>query len=210
MRQCDLAGTRPAPTADESSVAGGVVRRAKWPAADERLARAAKDDDGDRKPHQERIEEYEASVRANRLLATALRAQGLAEDADVFAYRAQLMQRGLRFQRWQFGRWFVSWGLAALSGYGYKLGRIFAAYAIVVLTFAALFLLPTALNGAIPTIQQAADSLQISLNAIHGRVFFAQFGLDTLQSWLATAESVIGIVIEGVFVAMLIQRFFGK
>jgi hypothetical protein len=30
------------------------------------------------------------------------------------------------------------------------LGRIFAAYAIVVLTFAALFLLPTVLNGAVP------------------------------------------------------------
>jgi hypothetical protein len=50
--------------------------------------------------------------------------------------------------------------------------------------------------------------LQISLNAIHGRVFFVQFGLDSLQSWLATAESVIGIVIEGVFVAMIIQRLF--
>jgi hypothetical protein len=102
----------------------------------------------------------------------------------------QLMQRGLRFQRRQIGPWLVSWGLAALSGYGYKLGRIFAAYAIVVLTFAALFLLPTILN------------------AIHGRVFFVQFGLDTLQSWLATAESVIGVVIEGVFVAMIIQRLF--
>ena len=158
--------------------------------------------------HKKRIDDYEAAVRANRLLATALRAQGLAEDADVFAYRAQLMQRGLRFQRRQFGRWLTSWGLAALSGYGYRLGRIFVAYAIVVLTFAALFLLPTILNGAIPTIQQGADALQISLNAIHGRVFFAQFDLDTLQSWLATAESVIGIVIEGVFVAMIIQRLF--
>jgi Pentapeptide repeats (8 copies) len=158
--------------------------------------------------HASLIMQYEAAVRANRLLATALRAQGLAEDADVFAYRAQLMQRGLRFQRRQFGRWLISWGLAALSGYGYRLGRIFAAYAIVVLTFAALFLLPTVLNGAIPSVQEAADALQISLNAIHGRVFFVQFGLDTLQSWLATAESVIGIVIEGVFVAMIIQRLF--
>jgi hypothetical protein len=30
----------------------------------------------------------------------------------------------------------------------------------------------------------------------------------TLQSWLATAESIIGIVIEGVFVALIIQRLF--
>jgi hypothetical protein len=178
------------------------------PLGDELVARAGKQRDGRRKSEWQRTEEYEAAVRANRLLATALRSQGLAEDADVFAYRAQLIQRGLRFQRWQFGRWFVSWGLALLSGYGYKLGRIFAAYAIVVLTFAALFLLPTVLNGTVPTIQQTADAMQISLNAIHGRVFFVQFGLDTLQSWLATAESVIGIVIEGVFVAMIIQRLF--
>jgi hypothetical protein len=54
------------------------------------------------------------------------------------------------------------------------------------------------------------DAFQISLNAIHGRVFFVQFGLDTFQSWLATLESIIGIVIEGTFVAMLIQRFFGR
>jgi|SRR6516164_6092437 hypothetical protein len=50
--------------------------------------------------------------------------------------------------------------------------------------------------------------MQISFNAIHRRVIFAQFALDTLQSWLATAESVIGVVIEGVFVAMIIQRLF--
>jgi hypothetical protein len=54
----------------------------------------------------------------------------------------------------------------------------------------------------------AADVVQFSLNAIHERVFFAQFHFDTLQSWLATAESVIGIAIEGVFVATLIQRLF--
>jgi uncharacterized protein YjbI with pentapeptide repeats len=178
------------------------------PLGDEKRARAAKDDNGKRKSRSARIGEHEAALRANRLLATALRTQGLAEDADIFAYRAQLMQRRLRFQRRQFGRWLVSWGLALLSGYGYRLGRIFAAYAIVVLTFSGLFLLPSILNGAIPTIQQAADALQISINAIHGRVFFVQFGLDTLQSWLATAESVIGIVIEGVFVAMIIQRLF--
>jgi hypothetical protein len=46
----------------------------------------------------------------------------------------------------------------------------------------------------------------MSLIAIHRRVFFVQLGLDTLQSWLATAESVI--VIECVFIAKLIQRLF--
>jgi len=69
-------------------------------------------------------------------------------------------------------------------------------------------LIPVFAAGGVPTIQNILDALQISLNAIHGRVFFVQFGLDTLQSWLATAESVIGIIIEGVFVAMIIQRLF--
>jgi hypothetical protein len=63
------------------------------------------------------------------------------------------------------------------------------------------------LNGAIPTILQGADTLQISLDSIHGAPPSCS-SADTLQSWLATAESVIGMVIEGVFVAMLIQRLY--
>jgi hypothetical protein len=58
--------------------------------------------------------------------------------------------------------------------------------------------------------QQVLDALQVSSNAIHGRVFFTLLGLDTVQSWLATTESIAGIVIEGACVAMLIQRFFGR
>jgi hypothetical protein len=57
------------------------------------------------------------------------------------------------------------------------------------------------------TVRMSEQAVQPQ-TTIHGRVFFAQFHLDTLQSWLATAESVIGIVIEGVFVAMIIQRLF--
>jgi hypothetical protein len=101
--------------------------------------------------------------------------------------------------------------LAELAGYGYRLGRILVAYALIVGVFAAAFLASDVVSGQAPlTVPQAFDALQISLNAVHGRVFFAQFHLDTLQSWLATAESIVGIVIEGVFVAMLIQRFFGR
>jgi hypothetical protein len=52
------------------------------------------------------------------------------------------------------------------------------------------------------------QALLVSLTAIHGRVFFEQFGLNSILSWVAAVESVCGIVIEGVFVAMLVQRFF--
>jgi hypothetical protein len=38
----------------------------------------------------------------------------------------------------------------------------------------------------------------------------ARLARGSAQAWIATVESVVGIVIEGVFVAMLIQRFFGR
>lgn len=159
----------------------------------------------------ERLRRTERAVRANRQLATALRGQGLNETADRFAYRAQVLQRQVLRRRRNIGGYLFSLLLAALAGYGYRLGRIIVAYALIVVVFAAAFLVSDALSGQTPlTVQHAFDALQISLNAVHGRVFFAQFHLDTLQSWLATAESIIGIVIEGVFVAMLIQRFFGR
>ncbi len=185
----------------------------KWgrvaPLGDELRARTANYDDGEPKDRDTRLEEFEAAVRANRVLAVALRAQGLADDADIFAYRAQILQRQLSLRQRQFGRWLFSALLAALSGYGYRLGNIFRAYALVVLLFAAGYLIPAVVTtGALPSGLATLNALQISLNAIHGRVFFASFTLDTLQSWLATAESVAGIVIEGVFVAMLIQRLF--
>jgi hypothetical protein len=98
-----------------------------------------------------------------------------------------------------------------LAGYGYRLWRILVAYGLTVGLFAAGYLGAGILaSSQAPTAQEALNALQISLNAIHGRVFFVQFGLDTLQSWLATLESIVGIVIEGTFVAMLIQRFFGR
>jgi len=74
--------------------------------------------------------------------------------------------------------------LAALSGYGYKLGRIFGAYALVVLVFALGYFLSSGLPGQIDLSlqQQALDSMQVSPNAMHGRVVFTALGLDTLQS----------------------------
>lgn len=144
-----------------------------------------------------------------------LRAQGLNEDADRFAFRAQVLQREVLRRQGSWGRWLFSWLLAVLAGYGYRLWRIFAAYALVVTLFAAgYFFSGHVLSGpgvSWRTVGQGMlDAYQVSLNAVHGRVFFVQFGLDTLQSWLATAESIIGIVIEGVFVAMIIQRFFSR
>lgn len=179
------------------------------PLGDEKRARATKGDDGKRKSREDRIEDYEAAVRANRLLATELRRQGLAENADVFAYRAQIMQRKLNFRRRRFGRWSFSWLFAALSGYGYRLANIFIAYGLVLAVFAAIFwALGVHSYGAEPWYQALWDSFLVSLSAIHGRAVFEQLGAWTPAAWVAAIESVVGIVIEGVFVAMLIQRLF--
>ena len=150
----------------------------------------------------------ENAVKATRQLAVALRDQGLNEHADRFTYRAQVLERRLALIEGEVGTYLFSALLAIVSGYGFRLRRIFFTYITVVLVFAAAFLIPVVAAWRLPSVQEVLNALQISLNAIHGRVFFAQFGLDTLQSWLATAESVIGIVIEGVFVAMIIQRLF--
>lgn len=157
------------------------------------------------------MEHYEAAVRAYRQVAAQLRAQGLSEVADGFLYRAQVVQRRVLRKQRKFGGYLFSLLLALLAGYGYRLGRILVAYALIVVVFAAAFFASDVLSGQTPlTVQHAFDTLQISLNAVHGRVFFAQFHLDTLQSWLATGESIIGIIVESVFVAMLIQRFFAR
>jgi hypothetical protein len=177
---------------------------------DERVAREPKEA-GKPKDSATRLREFADAVLASRQVATVLRSQGLNEHADRFAYRAQVLQREVLLRQRKVGQWAFSLVLAALAGYGYRLGRILVAYGLIVTLFAAAYLIAGAASGqALPTGIQALDALQISLNAVHGRVFFAQFHLDTLQSWLATAESIMGIVIEGVFVALLIQRFFSK
>lgn len=181
---------------------------------DERYAR--RPDGGDRHPDRKRtLQNYRVAVRAYRQLTTELEAQGLSEDAARFSYRAQVLQRDVFRRERKFGAYLFALLIALLAGYGYRLRRILIAYAVIVSVFAAGYLFTghilasPSLTGQ-SLIQGVLDGFQISLNAIHGRVFFVQFGLDTVQSWLATAESIVGIVIEGVFVAMLIQRFFGR
>jgi hypothetical protein len=44
---------------------------------------------------------------------------------------------------------------------------------------------------------------------MHGRVLFQQAGSPSVVTWLAAAESLCGFVIEGVFIAALVQRFLG-
>jgi uncharacterized protein YjbI with pentapeptide repeats len=190
--------------------AGVNLARVEWAQlqmlGDERRARQRQTPAGHAKTRQAHLADYRSAVRANLQLALALRGQGLNELADRFTYRAQVLQRAVLRRQGQYGRWLFSLLLAVLSGYGYRLGRMLAAYAIVLVAFAAAYYVGGAMLGPRMEWYQA---VLVSFTAIHGRVFFEQFGLNSVLSWVAATESVVGLVIEGVLVAMLVQRFFG-
>ncbi len=87
---------------------GGVDLSAiQWTAVkilgDEREARQTKKSDGTMKDKATRISDFRAALRANRQLAVVLRPQGMSEVADRFAYRAQILKRGVWRQQ---GRYF--------------------------------------------------------------------------------------------------------
>jgi uncharacterized protein YjbI with pentapeptide repeats len=151
-----------------------------------------------------RVEEYEEAVRANRQLAVALQNQGIINDAARFTYRAQFLQRKVFWYQRNFGQYFFSLFLDLLAGYGYKPGRSFIAYAIVISVFATLYhLLGTNLAWN--------EAIVISMTAFHGRGFFPeQFHPGDPQALIAAIEAFVGLLIEVTFIATLTQRFFGK
>ncbi len=79
------------------------------------------------------------ALRASRQVALLLRNQGLHEEADRFAYRAQLLQRKVLLRQGHWGRTLGSWLLDLISGYGYKPMRSVITYLIVILSFAAAY-----------------------------------------------------------------------
>lgn len=174
-------------------------------------------------------EDMHDAVRANRQLAVTLRGQGLNEEADIFAYRAQLCQRDLlgrrvrQGERGSVGALLFSWFLWLLTGYGYRMKRIVFTYAIVVLAFAGAYYafqggpLPFAAmghSGAAASLaavwHKGIEALVLSVTAFHGRVFAGGFGAATPQGVVTAIEAIFGLVIEGVFIAMLTQRFFSR
>jgi Pentapeptide repeats (8 copies) len=174
---------------------------------DEHTARENKDREGKTKDKLTRLAEYKVAVRANRQLAVVLRDQGLNEEADHFAYHAQVLQRVVLRGQKQYGRLLFSVFLAALTGYGYRLWRILIAYGFIV-SFCALayYVFGLFYPPHLPLLQAFLESI----TAFHGRVFSELFTSNTPQVWVTAFEAIAGLVIEGVFIAMLTQRFFGK
>ena len=147
-------------------------------------------------------------MRANRQLAVTLQNQGLNEDAARFTYRALILQRKVLWKQHNFWKWLGSAILALLAGYGYRMWRILVAYLFTVLLCAvAYFVLGMYYEPHLSFL----DAVLTSITAFHGRVFSEPFlhpGVP--QIWATAFEAVMGLIIEGIFIAMLTQRFFGK
>jgi uncharacterized protein YjbI with pentapeptide repeats len=182
---------------------------------DEQIARGEKEH-GNPKEREKQIREYEDAVRANRQLALALGGQGLYEQAAHLAYRALTLQRKvLKFQR-KYRSTLFSWLLDFVAGYGYKPFRCLLVYLSAQLLFTAAYLgLSYLVTMQHPDFWRAlAEDFILSVTSFHGRAFLPQ-AISTpivndylAYGFLASVEGVFGLLIEGIFVATLVQRFF--
>jgi hypothetical protein len=196
---------------DQISFDGANLAVVDWSAVtilgDEVRADKRVDEHGKPKDPTMRLNEYKAAVRANRLLAVALRSQGLNEDADRYAYRAQLLQSHVWARQ---GKWLANLGnnlLYVLAGYGYKPTRTILVYVATIVAFATAYLL---LGHNMTPSLTSLDALVFSITSFHGRGFFpGGLHLDDPVTVLAAGEAVIGLLIEISFIATFTQRFFG-
>src|SRR5262249_52344862 len=106
------------------------VRRSTWRLGDEDAISEAK-------PRRDRVARLRDAARAYRGLATALRSQSMSREAARYRLREQRLERRAQWLERHYGGWLFSALLDLVSGYGEEPGRIFLAYLVVVLGFAA-------------------------------------------------------------------------
>ena len=172
---------------------------------DEQKAHQKKDSRGETKLNLERVDEYKEAVRANRQLAVVLREQGLNEEADHFAYRAQVLQRVVWRRQGGLLKYAFSWFLAVVAGYGYKPSRCFVVYFLAVIGFTLAHYMVGAVAGPPITFLNA---LAVSVQSLHGRLF--SFQASDPQTVLNTIEAFVGLFIEAIVVAVITQRILGR
>jgi hypothetical protein len=178
---------------------------------DEYEARQQKAYGGHVKAKAERLSEYKTAVQANRQLALVLRGQGMNEEADHFAYRAQLLQRVVWRRQQQWLKYIFSGFLYLLAGYGYRPLRSLFVYLFVITGFAASYFVVTHALHAQPYPLAWYEALVLSISSFHGRGFFQPVqSLGDPVAILASVEAVFGLLIEISFIATFTQRYFGK
>jgi uncharacterized protein YjbI with pentapeptide repeats len=188
---------------------GGRQQGKPFQLGDERVARRANDQHDKPKDAQARLAEFKDAVRANRQLATVLKDQGLNEDSDRFAYRAQVLQREVFRRQSRWGAFLWSGILDDLAGYGYKPERSVLLYVAMVMGFAAVYYLagPAAHLSLSPL-----EALVFSITSFHGRGFSpgANVALSNPLTVLAAVEAILGLLVEITFIATFTQRFFAR
>jgi uncharacterized protein YjbI with pentapeptide repeats len=159
--------------------------------------------------HEMKIRWLNSAIRANQQLALAMQAQGMTDDANRFFYRSRLL--GRKLLALEGGRqaplYLLSLLLDVLSGYGYRMGRMIVAYVVLIAFFAALYF---GFGQAGRPHVDWSEAAVLSVTAFHGRDFSALFAANSPQSVVAAAEAVTGFLFEGLFIAMLAQRVFGR
>jgi len=164
---------------------------------------------GKLKDREQRFRDFRQAVSANRQLAAALRAQGLSEDADRFAYRAQRLQREVLRRQRRYLAWAGSALLDGLAGYGFKPARALLVYLVLIVSFAATYSLigPSAHLPLSPL-----EAVVFSVTSFHGRGFSPgeSVTLANPLTVLAAAEAILGLLVEITFIATFTQRFFGS
>jgi uncharacterized protein YjbI with pentapeptide repeats len=176
---------------------------------DEQKAWKQIEDTGLKKERSQRIQEFKIAVRATRQLSASLQSQGLNEDGDRFALRAQILQTQLyRFQK-EYFRFIGSLILNWISGYGYRPIRSLITYLLAIVGFTVLYF---SLRQNVHPELSLLDSFVFSITSFHGRGFSPGETL-TLHNPLtifAAFEAVIGLIIEITFIATFTQRFFAR
>ncbi len=169
------------------------------------------------KTSEERKTEYKNAARANRQLKMVLAEHGMDREAAKFAFRGQITNRKYLWfsilveRSWGkksklITQWLFSFFLFLLAGYGYKVGRAFLTYLIVIFGFGLIFWVGA---GGDPI-----DSFVESVNVFHGRGISTDSQMLIAQNkfllLVAAFEATIGLIIEVTFIAALTQRVFGK
>lgn len=175
---------------------------------DEQEAREKTYTDGTKIDTATRLEAFRTAIRANRQLATVLRNQGLNEEADNFAYRAQMLQRHVLRRQRRYGSALGSWLLDVIAGHGYKPNRTLTVYLLAIISFAVAYF---ALGRMVGPKLSPVGAFVFSMTSFHGRGFFpGGIALDDPITVLAAFEAFVGLVIEITFIATFTQRFFAR
>jgi uncharacterized protein YjbI with pentapeptide repeats len=142
------------------------------------------------------------AVRAYRQLAIALRNQGVNEEADRFAYRAQVMQRTVFRLQNNFGQYLFSLLLDLIVGYGFKPVRWIYIYIGIVVIFTVLHSIV-----GMPHLP-LFSAISMSVLDLHGRPFLSS--PSGVEGTIAIVEAFIGLIVEAILIAIVTQRILGK